>query len=35
VQLVKALGPVTLWATETLTEVSTRIISWEIKTAGA
>ena len=34
-QLVEALHPVALWATESLTEVSTRNITWEIKTAGA
>jgi hypothetical protein len=34
-QLVKALHPMALWATEPLTEMSTRYISWEIKTASA
>ena len=34
-QLVEALRRVALWATESQTEVSTRNITWEIKTAGA
>ena len=34
-QLVEVLRSVALWATEPLTEMSTRYISWEIKTAGA